>query len=69
MPYVNIRITREPVATSEQKAELIRRVTQALVDVLNKDPETTFVLIDEVATENWGVGGVPTTVWRARARE
>ncbi|KAM3096901.1 4-oxalocrotonate tautomerase family protein [Phormidesmis sp. 146-35] len=57
MPYVNIRITREGT-TSEQKAELIKGVTDLLVQVLNKDPAMTFVLIDEVVTEDWGVTGM-----------
>jgi 4-oxalocrotonate tautomerase len=56
MPYVNIRITREG-ATAEQKAALIKGATQLLVDVLGKNPATTVVVIDEVDTDNWGVGG------------
>jgi 4-oxalocrotonate tautomerase len=58
MPYVNIKITREG-ATSQQKAELIKGVTELLVRVLNKTPATTFVVIDEVATEDWGIAGLP----------
>lgn len=56
MPYVNIRITNEG-ATKEQKAKLIEGVTNLLRDVLGKNPATTFVIIDEVPTDNWGVGG------------
>ncbi len=56
MPYVNIRITREG-ATPAQKAALIRGATQLLVDVLGKNPQTTVVVIDEVDTDNWGIGG------------
>lgn len=63
MPYVNIKITREG-ATAEQKAQLIAGVTGLLVDVLNKNPATTFVVIDEVATEDWGVGGLPVEDYR-----
>lgn len=63
MPYVNIRITREGV-TPEQKAELIQGVTDLLVRVLNKNPATTFVIIDEVDTDNWGVAGKPVTLLR-----
>ena len=55
MPYVNIKITDEGV-TNEQKQALIKGTTQLLVDVLNKNPATTFVVIDEVSTDNWGVG-------------
>ncbi|MEM1231632.1 MAG: 4-oxalocrotonate tautomerase family protein [Pseudomonadota bacterium] len=56
MPYVNIRITDENVSR-EAKAALIERTTQMLVDVLGKNPETTVVVIDEVPTDNWGIGG------------
>jgi 4-oxalocrotonate tautomerase len=63
MPYVNIRITREG-ATPHQKAELIRGVTQLLVDVLGKNPATTVVTIDEVETDNWGIGGKSVTQLR-----
>lgn len=65
MPFVNIKITREG-ATREQKAELIRGVTELLARVLDKNPATTFVVIDEVAFEDWGVGGMPVDEWRAR---
>lgn len=66
MPYVNIRITREG-ATPEQKAALIEGVTDLLVDVLGKNRATTFVIIDEVETDNWGVGGEAVTTIRQRA--
>lgn len=64
MPYVNIRITREG-ATAEQKAQLIQGVTQLLVDVLGKNPQTTVVVIDEVDTDNWGIGGETVTARRS----
>ncbi len=67
MPYVNIRITREG-ATAEQKEELIRGVTNLLVRVLNKDPKSTFVIIDEVETDNWGVEGMSVTKIRKRSK-
>lgn len=63
MPYVNIKITKEG-ATTEQKRQLITGVTQLLVDVLNKNPKTTVVVIDEVDTDNWGIGGIPVTELR-----
>ena len=65
MPYVNVQITREG-ATRAQKAEIIRRMTDVLVDVLDKDPALTFVVIDEVALEDWGIGGVPVDEFRRR---
>ena len=56
MPYVNIKVTDEHV-TKEQKLKLIQGATQLLVDVLDKNPATTVVVIDEVNTDNWGIGG------------
>ena len=67
MPYVNIRITKEG-ATAEQKAALIRGATQLLVDILGKNPATTVVVIDEVETDNWGIGGESVTVRRQAGR-
>lgn len=65
MPYVNIKITREG-ATREQKAALIRGVTDLLVHVLDKNPATTFVVIDEVETDHWGIAGETVTALRER---
>jgi 4-oxalocrotonate tautomerase len=67
MPYVNIKITREG-ATAEQKAALIKGATQLLVDILGKNPQTTVVVIDEVETDNWGVGGETITIRRKREK-
>lgn len=67
MPYVNIKVTREGV-TREQKAELIAGVTTLLQEVLQKDPATTYVVIDEVEPDNWGVAGLNVPAWRARQR-
>jgi 4-oxalocrotonate tautomerase len=66
VPYVNIKVTREGV-TAEQKAELISGVTDLLVRVLDKSPATTFVVIEEVALEDWGVGGLPVEDYRRTA--
>lgn len=67
MPYVNIKVTRERGGpTAEQKKELIRRTTRMLQEVLDKDPATTFVIVDEVETDNWGVGYESVSERRAR---
>ncbi|MDR1976277.1 MAG: 4-oxalocrotonate tautomerase family protein [Campylobacteraceae bacterium] len=63
MPYVNIKITKEG-ATKEQKAALIKGATELLVNVLGKNPKTTVVTIDELDTDNWGVGGESITTLR-----
>ena len=67
MPYVNIRITKDG-ATADQKAKLISCVTELLRDVLGKNPQTTFVVIDEVETDNWGIGGETVTLRRKQGK-
>jgi 4-oxalocrotonate tautomerase len=66
MPIVTIQITREGT-TPEQKAALIKGATDLLVDVLNKPPALTFVVIQEVELEGWGVGGLPVAEYRRQA--
>ena len=68
MPYVNIKVTKEGV-TAEQKGQLIDGATRLLQEVLNKDPQTTYVVIDEIDTDNWGVGGETVTQLRAREQK
>jgi len=73
MPYVNIKVTREGTTpdqkgvTPEQKAALIKGVSELLRDVLNKPLDWTFVVINEVEMEDWGVGGLPVDAWRRQA--
>lgn len=66
MPYVLIQVTRDGV-TTEQKSMMIRQTTDMLVNVLDKDPATTFVVVEEVDTDNWGVTGESVTALRARS--
>ena len=74
MPMVTIQITREGsapernAATAAEKAALISGVSQLLLDVLNKPLDSTFVVIEEVDLDNWGVGGVPVQDYRRRRK-
>lgn len=63
MPYVHLRVTREGV-TREQRQALIAGVTDLLVRVLDKKPAQTFVVIEEVDTDNWGLAGLTVTQLR-----
>jgi 4-oxalocrotonate tautomerase len=67
MPYVNVRLIDDGV-TAAQKDEVISGITDVLVRVLNKNPETTVVVIDEVSTDNWGRGGKSLTTARREAK-
>jgi 4-oxalocrotonate tautomerase len=68
MPYVNVKVTKDGV-TREQKEEIIRGVTNLLRDILGKNPQTTVVVIDEVETDNWGIGGETVTIRRGREKK
>lgn len=70
MPYVNIKVTQEggpngKGPSDEEKAQLVAGVTELLQTVLNKSPATTFVVIDEVPLENWGMSGRQVSAIRA----
>lgn len=65
MPYILIQITKENVST-QQKQQLIKEATDLVVRILDKDPATTFVVIDEVETDNWGVAGESVSAMRQR---
>ncbi|MBM3996732.1 MAG: 4-oxalocrotonate tautomerase family protein [Planctomycetes bacterium] len=62
MPYVNVQITKG--ATPEQKSELIKDITNSLVRVLNKKPEHTHIVIQEIEDQNWGYDGLRTDEWK-----
>ncbi|CAI6085518.1 tautomerase family protein [Cohnella sp. JJ-181] len=72
MPIVNIQVTREgttpdrDAVTAEEKAALIKGVSELLLNVLNKPLESTFVVIEEVDTDNWGWGGLPALAYRQK---
>lgn len=62
MPYVNIQITKG--ATRDQKAEIVKDVTNSLSRVLGKKPEHTHIVIQEIEEENWGYSGLLTDDWK-----
>lgn len=62
MPYVNVQITKG--ATRDQKAALVKDITDALVRTLGKKPEHTHIVIQEIAEEDWGFSGMLTDDWK-----
>ncbi|OOR84651.1 tautomerase family protein [Moraxella canis] len=70
MPYVNVKVTGGSEApTTEQKQQIIEGVTELLARVLNKNPATTVVVIDEVDMDNYGLGGKTITEVRKLAKQ
>jgi 4-oxalocrotonate tautomerase len=66
MPYVNIQITSG--ASRDQKAQLVREVTDSLVRILGKKPEHTHIVIQEIAEQDWGFSGMLTDDWKKQQR-
>lgn len=65
MPYINVQITQG--ASRDDKARIVREMTQTLVETLGKKPEHIHIVIDEVAEENWGFAGILTDEYRKQA--
>ena len=62
MPYVNVQITKG--ATKEQKARLVKDMTNSLVNILGKKPEHIHIVIQEIEEQNWGFAGLLTDEWK-----
>ena len=58
---MNVKYKGRPVVS-----QLIKGATELLVDVLGKNPQTTVVVIEEVETDNWGIGGESVTARRKK---
>lgn len=66
MPYVNVQITKG--ASRDQKSQLVREITDALVRILGKKPEHTHIVIQEIADQDWGYSGMLTDDWKKQQR-
>jgi 4-oxalocrotonate tautomerase len=57
MPLVNVRVI-EGVFTAEQKQDIITKVTDAMVSIEGESLRgVTWVLVEEVRSGDWGIGG------------
>ena len=66
MPYIQVSITKG--ATNEQKAQLIEGITDLMVKILDKNPSSTQVMIEEVETDSWGIAGCSVKRLRAEGK-
>jgi 4-oxalocrotonate tautomerase len=59
MPLIQVKVI-ENVFTGEQKQEIVRRLTDAMVAIEGENMRpVTWVVVEEVASGDWGVGGTP----------
>ncbi len=67
MPLLNVKLI-EGVFTPAQKQEMIRRLTDTMVAIEGENMRSvTWVVIEEVKSGDWGVGGNALTVSDVKA--
>jgi 4-oxalocrotonate tautomerase len=67
MPYVNVKLI-EGVLDSDQKREIIEKVTEAMIEIEGENMRgVTWVVVDEVKSGDWGIGGQAMTTEAVRA--
>ncbi|MEU3838466.1 4-oxalocrotonate tautomerase family protein [Streptomyces sp. NPDC028635] len=59
MPFIDVKIYERRL-TEESEADLIERLTQAVVDVFGEDVrDQTWIALTGVPPQRWGIGGTP----------
>lgn len=54
MPYINLKLVGK--LSKEQKEEIAKEFSDTLLRVAGKKKESTYLVIDEIAGENWAQG-------------
>jgi 4-oxalocrotonate tautomerase len=69
MPMINIKMTHEDGgATKEQKEKLVKGITELFAQTFNgRGAKSAVVIIEEVSTDNYGIGGETVTKIRAKS--
>jgi 4-oxalocrotonate tautomerase len=67
MPFINVKII-ENVFTADQKRQVVERLTDAMVSIEGENMRSvTWVVVEEVASGDWGIGGQPLTTQDVQA--
>ena len=67
MPLVNVKVI-EGVFSDSQKREMVKKLTDAMVSVEGENMrQVTWVVVEEVKSGDWGVGGTPLTTEDVKA--
>jgi 4-oxalocrotonate tautomerase len=67
MPLINVKVI-EGVFSAEQKTQIIRRLTDAMVEIEGEAMRAvTWTVIEEVSSGDWGIGGKPLSTADVRA--
>jgi 4-oxalocrotonate tautomerase len=67
MPFINVKLI-ENVFTADQKRQVVERLTDAMVSIEGENMRSvTWVVVEEVASGDWGIGGQPLTTQAVQA--
>ncbi len=67
MPLLNVKVI-EGVFTPTQKQEMVRKLTDTMVSIEGENMRpVTWVVIEEIASGDWGIGGKPMTTNEVKA--
>jgi 4-oxalocrotonate tautomerase len=67
MPFINVKLI-ENVFTPDQKHEIVERLTDAMVSIEGENMRSvTWVVVEEVHSGDWGIGGAPLTTEDVKA--
>ena len=67
MPLINVKII-ENVFTGAQKRDIVERLTDAMVSIEGENMRpVTWVVVEEVSSGDWGIGGKPLTTADVKA--
>ena len=69
MPVINVKMTHEDGgATKEQKEKLIKGITELFAETFDgRGAKSAVVIIEEVSTDNYGIGGKTITEIRSNS--
>ncbi len=67
MPLINVKVI-EGVFDSEQKQQIVRSLTEAMVAIEGENMRSvTWCVVEEVDSGDWGIGGKPVTTSDVKA--
>ena len=56
MPFVNVKIVKDQI-NQEMKKQIIERLTDLIVQIMNRERALTTIVIDEIDYNCWAIGG------------
>jgi 4-oxalocrotonate tautomerase len=67
MPLINVKVI-EGVFSEAQKGQIVRGLTEAMVEIEGENLRpVTWVVVEEVGSGSWGIGGNPLTTADVKA--